>query len=54
MKNVFLALLFPTAVALAAEPPQPKFRVQEIDAAVSIGYGIAIADVDGEIGRAHV
>ena len=26
----------------------PKFRAQEIDAAIQIGYGLAIADVDGD------
>jgi len=42
--TIFLA----TALARAAEPPQPKFRIQDIDTAVSIGYGIAVADVDGD------
>jgi hypothetical protein len=37
----------------AADPPEPVFRAQEIDAAVEIGYGIAIADVDGD-GRSDV
>lgn len=41
-----LVLLAPAAPA--AEPPQPKFRIQDIDTAVNIGYGIAIADVDGD------
>ncbi len=34
--------------AESALPPEPVFRVQEIDAAIQIGYGIAIADVDGD------
>ena len=48
MKTSLLALLSLAVTAFAAEPPLPKFRVQEIDAAVNIGYGIAIADVDGD------
>lgn len=28
--------------------PSPKFRPQEIDATIQIGYGLAIADVDGD------
>lgn len=40
--------LLAAALAGAAEPPQPKFRIQDIDTAVSIGYGIAVADVDGD------
>jgi hypothetical protein len=34
--------------AFAAEPPAPKFRAQDVDTAISIGYGVAIADVDGD------
>ncbi|HBB75710.1 MAG TPA: hypothetical protein DC048_14845, partial [Planctomycetaceae bacterium] len=36
------------STALLAAPPEPRFRAEEIDAAVEIGYGIAIADVDGD------
>jgi hypothetical protein len=32
----------------AAEPPAPRFRAQDIDTTVQIGYGVAIADVDGD------
>ncbi|MEN9632921.1 MAG: hypothetical protein RL077_1325 [Verrucomicrobiota bacterium] len=32
----------------AAELPEIKFRAQTIDAAIQIGYGLAIADVDGD------
>ena len=28
--------------------PQPKFEAQTIDANISIGYGLAIGDVDGD------
>lgn len=41
-----LALAFPT-FALAAEPAL-RVRPQTIDAKISIGYGLAIADVDGD------
>ena len=49
--------MFPTRLAvtfllipgvLAAEPPAPRFRAQDIDTTVQIGYGVAIADVDGD------
>lgn len=32
----------------AAELPQPKFQALDIDTKVEIGYGLAIADVDGD------
>jgi hypothetical protein len=34
--------------ASAAEPPPLRMRAQTIDAAIQIGYGLAIADVDGD------
>src|SRR5829696_8693474 len=34
--------------ALAADPPEPKFRHQTIDDKIEIGYGVAAADVDGD------
>lgn len=34
--------------AQAASPPLPRFRVVDIDRQVEIGYGLAIADVDGD------
>lgn len=49
MKNFLVTCLSVFAVtAFSAEPPLPKFRAQDIDTAVNIGYGIAIADVDGD------
>ncbi len=53
MKTSLLFTLLTTTLAtaltgVAADPPQPKFRAQDIDTAVNIGYGIAIADVDGD------
>lgn len=44
--SLLLALLaLPLA---AAEPPAFRARAQTIDAAIRIGYGLAIADVDGD------
>jgi len=47
-----IALAFSCAAtalaALAAELPVLKIRAQTIDAKISIGYGLAIADVDGD------
>ena len=33
---------------LAANPPVPSFRAVDVDTKVEIGYGLAIADVDGD------
>ncbi len=41
-------LLLATAAAVIAAPPEPKFTAQDIDKSVKIGYGTAIADVDGD------
>ncbi len=41
-------LLLATATAVIAAPPEPKFTAQDIDKSVKIGYGTAIADVDGD------
>ena len=35
-------------IAFGAEPPQPNFRAVTLDDKVQIGYGVAIADVDGD------
>ncbi len=45
MKTLLLLL---TATAAIAAPPEPKFSAQDIDKTVKIGYGVAIADVDGD------
>ena len=44
--SAVLALL--ASSALAAEPPVPKFRAVTIDDKIQIGYGVAVADVDGD------
>jgi len=45
--RLVLLLAFP-ALALAAEPPVPQFRAVTLDDKIQIGYGLAIADVDGD------
>ena len=42
------ALSLLTTAAFAAEPPAPKFRAVTIDDKIQIGYGLAVADVDGD------
>lgn len=42
-----LVLLLASVASAAPTAPTPKFRAQEIDK-VEIGYGLAIADVDGD------
>ena len=47
--NLFCAVLLCGSSALnAAEPPLPHFRMVEIDPRIDIGYGITVADVDGD------
>lgn len=40
--------MFFAAVAQAADVPSAKFRAVEIDNKIQIGYGVAVADVDGD------
>ena len=46
MKPLALPLALAAACSFAA-PPEPKFQAQEI-AKITLGYGLAIADVDGD------
>ncbi len=48
----FSLLLLSTALAAAAVP-ELRMRAQTIDAKIQIGYGLAVADVDGD-GRADI
>ncbi len=48
MKFAPFLLLLVTAAAFAAEPPVPRFRALTIDDKIQIGYGLALADVDGD------
>ena len=41
-------LVIASARILAAEPPVPTFKTVEIDSKIGIGYGITVADVDGD------
>ena len=46
MKNAFLFAFFVAAAALHAQTP--NFKEQQIDGEVGIGYGLAVADVNGD------
>ncbi len=46
MKNVFFLASLLTAAALHAQTP--NFKEQQIDGEVGIGYGLAVADVNGD------
>src|SRR5580765_8024080 len=48
-KTCFLfASLLCAAPIQAAEPNLPVFKAVEIDAKIEIGYGVTVADVDGD------
>jgi hypothetical protein len=40
--------LWPVALLSAAEPAAPAFRPVDIDTKIEIGYGVTVADVDGD------
>jgi hypothetical protein len=40
--------LIASAPIFAADPPVPTFKAVEIDSKIGIGYGITVADVDGD------
>lgn len=48
MKAPLILALLSTATALSAVPPEPRFQAVTIDDQIQIGYGLAIADVDGD------
>ncbi len=48
MKTPFAFFLAGALCTAAAEPSAPKFRAVDIDTKIEIGYGLAIADVDGD------
>lgn len=48
MKTLCAVLLLAGAVGRAAEIPTPNFRAVDIDTKIEIGYGLAVADVDGD------
>jgi hypothetical protein len=45
---LFAALFCYGAFSERGEPPLPKFNAVEIDSKIEIGYGVTIADVDGD------
>src|SRR6266704_4985899 len=46
--KALVALLLCSLSTFAAAPPEPKFRAVDVDTKIEIGYGLAIADVDGD------
>ncbi len=46
--SVSLLLLSPALTALAAELSTPVFKAVDVDTKVEIGYGVAVADVNGD------
>src|SRR5438132_6541390 len=49
MKTKIFFPIFCLAVSsLAVEPPHPGFRAVDIDTKIEIGYGVTVADVDGD------
>jgi hypothetical protein len=40
--------LVSASTILAAEPPSPNFKAVDVDTKVGIGYGVAVADVNGD------
>jgi len=43
-----IVLLMPVCAALTVEPPVPSFKAVDVDTQVGIGYGLAVADVNGD------
>jgi len=46
--KALVPLLLCSLSTLAATPPEPRFRVVDVDTKIGIGYGLAVADVDGD------
>lgn len=46
--KLWLFLAVPVSTLLAAEPPVPTFRAVDVDTKVEIGYGVTVADVNGD------
>src|SRR5678810_372124 len=43
-----VSLCWSQAVLRGVEPPVPHFRAVEVDTHIEIGYGVTVADVDGD------
>ncbi|HAK75506.1 MAG TPA: hypothetical protein DCR35_08950 [Runella sp.] len=48
MKKLLFILIQLSTASLFAQSPTPNFKIQVIDNQISIGYGLAIGDVDGD------
>lgn len=48
MRRSSALLLLPLCAVFAADPPVPAFQAVEVDTQVKIGYGITVADVNGD------
>src|SRR5689334_21921197 len=48
LAHSLLLLTLSHAVLYAAAPPTPAFRAVNLDTNVVIGYGVTVADVDGD------
>src|SRR5947207_12584453 len=48
MKIIFCFPILLAVMAVAAEPKPPRFRAVEIDAKIEIGYGVTVADINGD------
>src|SRR5437762_3804382 len=46
--KIFFPIWFLSLPVMAAGSSPPKFRAVEIDTKIEIGYGVAVADVDGD------
>jgi hypothetical protein len=46
--KLWLSLFVPVAATFAADPPVPNFKAVDVDTRVAIGYGVAVADVNGD------
>src|SRR2546429_4518549 len=46
--KIFFPIFCVVVSSLAAELPQPGFRAVQIDTKIEIGYGVTVADVDGD------
>jgi hypothetical protein len=48
MRPIIPLLALVTVSALSAATPVPRFRVVDVDTKIEIGYGVTVADVDGD------
>jgi hypothetical protein len=48
MKNFFLGMMFASSVIAAGSDKAPAFKSQDVDTKIEIGYGVTVADVDGD------